>query len=70
MYIAVTIHLNAKAFELSGYVSVIGRFNWLSHAYYNKNVADYVLLRDETSVVVNDKNVINKIIDGLNIAQN
>jgi len=70
MNIAVTIHLNAKAFELSDYDSVVGSFNWLSHAYYQKNLPDYVLLRDETSVVVNDKNVIDKIINGLNIAQN
>ena len=49
--------------------AIIGSFNWLSHAYYKKNLPDYVLLRDETSVVVNDKNVIDKIINGLNIAQ-
>ena len=58
---------HSKLIIIDNSQAVVGSFNWLSHAYYNKNLPDYVLLRDETSVVVNDKNVIDKIINGLNI---
>ena len=63
-------YTHAKVLVADRTIAVIGSFNWLSHMYYKQDLLDYVVLRDETSVIIRNGSVIDKFVRMFGLEKN